>query len=231
MHTTTTSRFVASSLGLAIATMVMSACPFEDIPPCPGQCFAHTITYELPKICKDEEGGVFPIPFTGSNGYRGRVCFNSFAVPRVHEAIDHLRAGGQLSELGADVQSAYEATVVSIQTDLHAQCTTAAAGQCTNAEQVCTGIAADLYEQLVVEQTCVLHADGTEPVALLPGEICHSIADDDPTDTASSGDHCPDTTSTSADEVDETATSSDAVSTTSTTEDTGDTTGSMVSRR
>lgn len=230
MRIAATSRSVAWFRGVAIAALVSSACPSEDIPPCPGQCFAYTIPYAIPAFCSNGVGDDFAIPFTGPDGYRGRTCFNSATVPLVHEAIDHLRAGGQLSALSPEVQGAYESTVVAIQADLHAQCTAAAAGQCTNADQICTGIAADLYEQLIVAETCVLHPDGTEPVTLTPGQPCHAVIADEATGANAPGEHCPDATSMDAEAVDETASSS-GIDGTGTSGGTGDTMGSMVARR
>ena len=136
------------------------------------------------------------IPFTGSapDGYRGRVCFNSSSIPNVVEAIDHLEGGGQLSELSVVVQSAYISTVNAVKDDVEAECITAAPGQCTNAVQVCTGIGADMYEQLVVDETCVLQLGGVEPIVLGPGETCEFVPVDQATGSAESGEQCAEVT-------------------------------------
>lgn len=97
------------------------------------------------------------------------------------EAIDHLRGGGQLSALGVDVQSAYISTVNAVKSDVQAECITAAPGQCTDAVQVCTGVAADMYEQLVVDETCVLEPDGVERVTLESGQVCEPLGGDQTT--------------------------------------------------
>src|SRR5690606_4756977 len=82
--------------------------------------------------------------------------------------------GGALSDLSAEELAAYVSTVEAVRDDLRAECITAAPGQCTNAVAVCTGIAADAYEQLVVDQTCVLAIGGVAPVELGPGQTCHA---------------------------------------------------------
>jgi hypothetical protein len=125
----------------------------------------------------------------------------------VVEAIEHLRAGGELSELGEDVQSAYITTVNTVRADLEAECILAAPGQCTNAAEVCSVISADAYQALVIDETCELSFDGTEPVSLAPGQSCEPIADDQTTSSADADadDHCLEATTINA--LDDTATS------------------------
>lgn len=197
--------------GIIAACVGSSAC-FVDEPACPGQCFEYTVEYDDPKACLTAMFEGIDISFTGSApaGYRGRTCFNSTAVPLVVQAIDHLRAGGRLSDLDPEVQSAYVTTVSTVRADLEAECITAAPGQCTNAAEVCSVVGADAYEQLVVDETCVLELDGTEPVPLGPGQVCEPLASDG-TGSDGAGDHCVETT---ADGLDGTATSGGADETT-----------------
>lgn len=189
-----------------VSMAVGSACGPDDVPPCPGQCFAFTIEYTSPAECIVAGGGPFGIPLTDSEvpGYRGRICFNSPSVPLVLEAIEHLEAGGQLSALSMEVVGAYASTVNSVRADLEAECIFAAPGQCTNAVEVCSVIGARAYEQLVIDATCVLSLDGTEPVALAPGQTCEPIAEDRATGSGDDDHHCSDATSTVG--LDETAT-------------------------
>jgi hypothetical protein len=184
--------FVGASVGV-IASM-LGACDVDI--PCPGQCFEYTVQDEEPRRCLTGMGSSIDIPFTGvdPDGYHGRFCFNSSSVPLVMDAIDHLRAGGTLSELPVDVQSAYVSTVDAVRADVQAECITAAPGQCTNAAQVCGGIAADMYDQLVVNETCVLEPDGVERITLGPGEVCEAAVEQG-TGSAEVGDHCDGTTS------------------------------------
>jgi hypothetical protein len=208
---------IAGVLVATLAGIGSGACVVDEIPACPGQCFEYTVEYEIPTSCGNAVGDDFDIPFTGTNpdGYRGRYCFNSASVPDVMAAIEHLQGGGQLSDLSEAVQSAYISTVNAVKDDLQAQCITAAAGQCTDEVQVCTGIAANMYEQLVVDETCVLALGGVEPVVLGPGEACEFTPVEQATGSAESGDHCTEATTgdTSTDGADETA---------------GDTTGMML---
>lgn len=183
--------FVVRILGVTAASMASSACVVDEIPACPGQCFEYTVEYELPKKCQDDASGAYDIPFTGTapDGYRGRFCFNSSTIAQVVEAIDHIQGGGQLFELGVAVQSAYVSTVNAVKDDVQAACIDAAPGQCTNAVQVCTGVAADAYVRLVVDETHVLELGGVEPIALGPGEVCAFVPVDQATGAAESGDH------------------------------------------
>lgn len=166
------------ALRRTLLTIVLAAasgaCDPEEVPACPGQCFEHTLVRDQPGQCQDDDGVKFTISFTGNDpvGYHGRTCFNSPSIALVGEAIDHLRAGGQLAELSPEARSAYVSAVDAVRADIEAQCATAAPGQCIDAAQVCTGIAADAYEQLVVEETCVLQLGGVEPVVLGPGDVC-----------------------------------------------------------
>ena len=199
----------ASRIAVILSASVGSgACIVDEIPACPGQCFEYTVEYEIPTKCQTAGLEDIAIPFTGTNpdGYRGRYCFNSSTVPDVMAAIDHLEGGGQLSDLGEAVQSAYIATVNAVKDDLQAQCITAAAGQCTDEAQVCTGIAANMYEQLVVDETCVLALGGVEPVPVGPGEACEFSPVVQGTGSGESGDPCTETTTadTSTDGADET---------------------------
>ena len=185
------SRWVVT--GAVMAALAGSGCDVDEIPACPGQCFEYTVEYEVPKQCNT--GGItIDIPFTAPSGYHGRVCFNAPSVPLVMDAIDHLRAGGQLSDLALDVQAAYIATVDSVRADIQAECLTAAPGQCLNAGPVCTGIAADAYDALVVDETCILEPDGIERIALGPGEVCEASVKEQATDSADTGQHCTETT-------------------------------------
>jgi hypothetical protein len=191
-------------LGAITVEIGSSGCDV-DIPACPGQCFAYTVEYDLPRQCQTI-GGNIDIPFTAPSGYHGRHCFNSPSVPLVMDAIDHLRAGGQLSDLALDVQTAYISTVDSVRADIQAECNTAAPGQCLDADQVCTGIAADAYEQLVVDETCILALDGIERVTLGPGEVCEASVNEQGTGSVDTGDHCIETTIGTGDSgLDETA--------------------------
>jgi hypothetical protein len=219
-------RVLLGTLGAGIIFVgTGSACDVE-IPPCPGQCVDFTLELPAPVPCRDEESTEYPISFTGTNpdGYRGRSCFNSTSVVLVVEAIDHLRAGGRLSDIDPEMQSAYLTTVNTVRADLEAECITAAPGQCTNAAEVCSVVGSDMYVELVVEETCVLQLDGTEPVALGPGQVCEPIFfGDQTTGSAGSGDHCIEPTSSGDDGLDDTA-GSDGV------DETGEgTTGMMVS--
>lgn len=206
--------FVVGAVGLVVAWLGTGACVFDDIPACPGQCFEHTVESEIQSQCRNDMGVGYDIAFTGTDpeGYRGRTCFNGSSVALVVQAIDHLRAGGRLSDLDLEVQSAYVTTVNTVRADIEAECITAAPGQCTNAVQVCTGIAADAYEQLVIDETCVLALDGTEPVPLEPGQTCEPLAGDG-TGSDAAGDHCVETT-VAADGLDGTASSGRADETT-----------------
>jgi hypothetical protein len=183
---------VALRTKVAAGFVLVGACDADELPACPGQCFAYTIERTTPAKCLDSDGADLTISFTSTNpnGYRGRFCFNSPSVALVVEAIDHLETGGQLADLGMDVVGAYLSTVNAVKDDLEAECVTAAPGQCIDASQVCMGIAADMYEQLVVEQSCVLALGGTEPVVLAAGQSCEAVADDPTTGVAEAGDHC-----------------------------------------
>ena len=207
-HATERSRII-TALGVIAAGVGSGSCIVDEVPACPGQCFEYTVDREIPTKCQDDAGVDYAIAFTGSDpdGYHGRHCFNSPSVAHVVEAIDHLRDGGQLSDLGMEVLGAYVSTVDAVKDDLKFQCMTAAAGQCTNAEQVCTGIAADMYEQLVVDETCVLGIGGVERIELGPGEVCEPIVVGEGTGSAESGEHCVESTTGGADGVDETASS------------------------
>jgi hypothetical protein len=193
-------------LGLGAFVLGMNtACPIDEVPPCPGQCFAYTLERSVPISCNDYEGASFPIAFTSTdaNGYRGRTCFNSPSVALVAGAIEHLESGGQLSALSMEVVGAYTSTVNTVIADLEAECTLAAPGQCTNAAEVCSVIGAQAYQQLVIDTTCVLSLDGTEPVALAPGQSCEPVAEDRATGSADDEDHCLETSSTAS--LDDTA--------------------------
>jgi len=206
------------ALGASIILVGLGgACPLDQIPPCPGQCFGFTLELTEPVPCQDGENTPYPIAFTGHDpdGYHGRTCFNSTSVLLVVEAIEHLHAGGQLSDLNADVISAYVTTVNTVRADLEAQCITAAPGQCTNAAEVCSVIGGQAYEQLVIEESCVLGLDGTEPVSLSPGQTCEAIADDQATSSADGTDPCPDPTTAAS--LDDTAASDGADDTSGTT--------------
>jgi hypothetical protein len=208
------SRSTVGRFVLVAASVVNGACFVDEIPACPGQCFEYTVEYELPTECMTDMGVNIDIPFTGSNpdGYHGRYCFNSLSIPLVLEAIEHLEGGGQLADLSVEVLNAYVSTVDAVRTHLQAECITASPGQCTNAVQVCTGIAADMYEQLVVDETCVLALGGVEPIVLGPGEACE-FAPYQATGSAESGEHCTDETTGGGSGADET---------------TGDSTGMML---
>jgi hypothetical protein len=211
----TYSIFVTGVFGVIVAGVGNGACVVAEIPACPGQCFEYTVEYEQPLPCQDASVQDYLIPFNGNDpdGYRGRVCFNSLSIPHVMEAIEHLQDGGQLSDLSVEVLSAYVSTVDAVQADLQAECITAAAGQCINEDQVCTGIGANMYEQLVVDETCVLEVGGVEPIVLGPGEACE-YAPYQATGSAESGDDCTEaTTGGATDGADET---------------TGDSTGMML---
>jgi len=207
---------IVCSTGVVVASPIIGACPIDDIP-CPGQCFEYTVEYDTPKECIDGEGEYLLISFnaTTPDGYHGRFCFNAASVLDVVAAIDHLEAGGQLAELSMEVRSAYLTTVEAVRANAEAECITAAPGQCTNAAQVCNGVGADLYEQLVVEETCVLALGGVEPVELGPGQVCEPIAGDPGTGSAESGAHCPETTIGAGDDVDDTSVGSDGADETS----------------
>jgi hypothetical protein len=193
-------------LGVIAASVGSGACVVDEIPACPGQCFEYTVEYEVPERCQNDAGD-YDIPFTGTapDGYRGRFCFNSSSVAQVVEAIDHIKGGGQISDLSVAVQSAYVSTVNSVKDDIQAECITAAPGQCTNADQVCTGVAADAYVRLVVDQTCVLELGGVEPIALDPGEVCEFAPVDQATGSTESGDPCTEGTTGGGTGVDETS--------------------------
>lgn len=184
------------------------ACIVDEVPPCPGQCFAFTLEVPEPVACQDAGAYTYFIAFTdhATEGYRGRTCFNSTSVMLVVDAIDHLRAGGQLSELSEQVISAYATTVNTVRADLEAECILAAPGQCTNAAQVCSVVGAQAYQQLVIDETCVLGLDGTEPVALGPGQLCEPVVGDDGTGSDGSEAHCVEAT-VSGDGLDDTASS------------------------
>jgi hypothetical protein len=184
-------------LATALVLGTSAACPAE-VPPCPAQCFGHTVQRNAPIQCTNFQGLPQDIAFTDLDGYRGRTCFNSPSVSLVVEAIEHLEAGGQLSELPVDVQSAYSSTVNAVRADLEAECILAAPGQCTNAAEVCSVIGGQAYEQLVIEASCVLALDGTEPTELAPGQTCEPVAEDRATGSGDDEDHCPDATSTTA---------------------------------
>lgn len=187
----------------------MRACDIDDIPACPGRCFEYTVEYELPIKCLGAGGLTIDIPFTDgdSAGYHGRYCFNSTSVAKVMQVIEHLRSGGRLSDLAADVQSAYISTVNAVKDDIQAECITAAPGQCMDEVQVCTGIAANAYEQLVVHETCVLAPAGTEPVTLPPAQACAAVGDDPATASDEGSVPCPDLTTTGNAGADETGSS------------------------
>lgn len=184
------------------AGLVAGACDIDI--PCPGRCFEYTVEYAAPLECLIAGGGNIEIPFTGNDpaGYHGRFCFNSTSVAQVMQAIEHLRGGGHISDLAADVQSAYISTVNAVKADIQADCITAAPGQCTNEVQVCTGIAANMYEQLIVDEACVLAPAGTEPVTLPPGQACEAVGDDPATGSDDASAPCLElTTHAGADET------------------------------
>jgi len=196
---------VAAVVGIVATGFGGGGCDVDEIPACPGQCFEYTVEYELPKQCKTAAVNI-EVPFTGLGGYHGRHCFNSPSLPLVMDAIEHLHAGGQLSDLALEVQTAYISTVDSVRADVEAQCITAAPGQCINADQVCNGIAADAYDHLVVDETCILTLDGIERVTLGPGEVCEASVSEQSTDSADTGDQCIAVTSGTGDSgLDETA--------------------------
>lgn len=191
----------------ALAMSIPSACA-PDVPECPGQCFEYTVEYPSPLDCQGDMGVLYAISFTGTepDGYRGRFCFNSTSVPLVVEAIAHRQAGGPLSELPAEVQSAYVSTVNAVRSDLEAECLLAAPGQCTNAADVCSVIAADAYAQLVIDETCVLSLAGAEPVLLAPGQVCEPVTVDQTTDSDDPAPHCTEAITAGASEgLDDTA--------------------------
>ena len=155
----------------------LGACDSEELPACPGQCFEYTVEHDVPTLCLKDNAVQMAIPFTGTDpvGYQGRICSSSPGNARVLEAIDHLRGGGSLSDLEEETVAAYLTKVTSVRSNLYSECLLAAPGQCINTEQVCWGIAADAYDQLLVEQTCTLRPDGVEPVELGPGESCLAV--------------------------------------------------------
>jgi hypothetical protein len=62
-----------------------------------------------------------------------------------------------------------------------------------------------MYEQLVVDETCVLAPDGVEPIVLGPGEVCEFAPVEQGTDSAEAGDDClEETTGGGTDGADET---------------------------
>jgi hypothetical protein len=193
----------------ALIASTPSACTFDDVPSCPGQCFVYTVEQPSPSPCRDDGGTQYLISFTAHDpdGYSGRACFNSSSVPLVVQAIDHLGAGGQLAELGMDVQNAYLSTVDTVRADLEAECIAAAPDQCTNAALVCSVIGSVAYQQLVIDETCVLGLDGTEPVALGPGQLCEPVVGDDGTGSDGSEAHCVEATVSGDDGLDDTASS------------------------
>jgi hypothetical protein len=217
---------LAKPFGLGVFLLgTGTACPMDELPPCPGQCFDYTLERSVPIACYDDEANPFPIAFTNTDldGYLGRTCFNSPSVPLVVEAIEHIQAGGQLSTLSMEVVGAYASTVNAVRADLEAECILAAPGQCTNAAAVCSVIGARAYEQLVIDATCVLSLDGTEPVALAPGQTCAPVAEDRATGSDEDEDHCPGAPSSTTG-LDDTA-GSDGL------DDTSDDTGMMASPR
>lgn len=171
---------VKTVVALAMLAGMGGACVGDEVPPCPGQCFAFTLEVSEPVACQDAEAYTYFIAFTdhATEGYRGRTCFNSTSVPLVVEAIGHLRAGGQLLELSEEVIGAYVTTANTVRADLEAECILAAPGQCINAAQVCSVVGAQAYQQLVIDETCVLGLDGTEPVTLEPGQVCEPVVGD-----------------------------------------------------
>jgi len=201
--------------GSIAVTMGNTACVVEGIPACPGRCFEFTLVEPEPRRCldTDDEGDQYDISFTdgAQTGYRGRYCFNSASLPNVIAATEHIDAGGQLSDLSEPVRIDYVAAVDAVVADIEAECIAAAPGQCDNAADVCSGIAGDAYQQLVVDQTCALEDGGVESVKLGPGEVCHSILDgvggtgfdDHCTETAGDGGGADETTA-SGDGADET---------------------------
>ena len=206
---------LVKSIGAVILFVgTSSACVIDDVPSCPGQCFAYTLEQAVPSPCRDDGGTQYDISFTANDpdGYRGRTCFNATSVALVVEAIDHLHTGGLLSDLDPEIQSAYLSTVNTVRADLEAQCITAAPGQCTNAAEVCSVVGSVMYEQLVIDETCVLALDGAQAVALGPGQVCEPLASDG-TGSDAAGDHCVETTAT-ADGLDGTASSGGADETT-----------------
>lgn len=185
--------FTTGTCGLIFAGVSNGACVVEDIPACPGRCFEFTVELMSPRDCTDNNGVNFGIPFNDPDqaGYRGEACYISSTISDILEAIDHLSNGGQLSELSPQVRGAYQSAVEAVAANIEAECNTAAAGQCTNAAQVCEGIAADAYEQLVVDETCVLEIGDVELVNLGPGEICESVLDS--AGGSGGGVHCTET--------------------------------------
>jgi len=153
------------------ATVGNSGCVVDGIPACPGRCFEFTLVEPEPRRCidNDGEGGQLGISFTdgAQTGYRGRYCFNAASLPNVIAATEHMDAGGQLSDLSDPVRVDYVAVVDAVVADIEAECIAAAPGQCDNAAEVCSGIAGDAYQQLVVDQTCALEDGGVESITLL----------------------------------------------------------------
>lgn len=199
---------LSKTLGIGVLGLGTSiACDLDDVPSCPGQCFEFTLERGAPIPCNDGGGVPRDISFTGNGGYRGRFCSNSPFVPLVAEAIDHLRAGGRLAELQMEVISAYVTTVNTVRADLEAECILAAPGQCTNAAQVCSVVGAQAYEQLVIDETCVLGLDGTEPVALGPGQLCEPVVGVEGTGSDGFEAHCVEATVSGDDLLDDTASS------------------------
>ena len=186
---------IIGACGSFAASMGNTGCVVEGIPACPGRCFEFTLVEPEPRPCikTGGEGDQFGISFTdgAQTGYRGRHCFNSASLPNVVAAIDHLAAGGQLSDLSESVRIDYVATVDAVVADIEAECIQAAPGQCDNAADVCSGIAGDAYQQLVVDQTCTLEPGGIESIELGPGEVCHSVLDGG--GESGSDDHCTET--------------------------------------
>ena len=176
-----------------LALGICTACVFDEVPSCPGQCFDFTLERGSPIPCHDAGGAPHDISFTGTDGYRGRTCFNSPSVPLVAAAIEHLRAGGRLADLSMEVVSAYTSTVNTVRADLEAECFLAAPGQCTNAVEVCSVVGAQAYQQLVVDEACTLGLDGTEPVTLAAGQTCELLVADG-SGSDGSDPHCIETT-------------------------------------
>lgn len=92
-----------------------------------------------------------------------------------------------------------------VRADLEAECITAAPGQCTNAAEVCSVVGSDMYAELVIDQTCVLALDGTEPAPLGPGQVCEPVAADGGTGSDDTTAHCLERPTTSDDGLDDTA--------------------------
>lgn len=182
---------VLGTFAVIVVGLSSGACVKDDIPACPGQCFEYTVEFADEQQCTDGFAQTLTISFTGTDpdGYHGRSCSNSESNALVADAINHLRSGGSLDELGTETAAAYSAMVSTLEAQVYAGCMAAAPDQCIDEEITCNGIVADMHAQLITAQTCILEPGGVEEVALRPGEVCqlNPVVFDS---TGGSGDFC-----------------------------------------